>query len=123
MSKLLSLDRQLEIFYEDIPGEYRFITAQSFIKSKDPYNVWSLHCLYHLSLCALHSSVVPIFSSTPADSRLSKKFVRLCAEQAVKHSLILADLANAFVNMQMDATKVGGRRTSNIKARLTCPSG
>lgn len=113
------MDRQLEVFHEDIASEYRYINPKSFSNAKYPYRVWAVHCLYHLNLCALHSSVVPIFSSTPADSKLSKKLIRLCAEQAIKSSLIIADLANVFVSMQMDVTQVGKRRTSSGNAMLT----
>jgi hypothetical protein len=90
-------------------SDFHYKSSASFTSPNvDPYRLFSLQSLYHLCVCALHSSIVPIFSSTASDSRISKKLICLSAEEAVKHSLIIADLATAALAAQLDMSTMSG---------------
>jgi hypothetical protein len=54
-------------------------------------------CVYHLSVIVLHSSIVPIFSSTRSDPHISKKLVGLSVKEAVQHSKLVIDMARIFL--------------------------
>jgi hypothetical protein len=94
------LDRRLSLVYENLHPDLRYLDASTFTSTKaDPYKLFQLHCLYRLCACALHSSVVPLFSSTPStNTTASYKLVRLSAEEAVKHATIALNMATAFLS-------------------------
>lgn len=98
LSTLLALDRRLEVFFEKLHPDFMHFGPESLTSPKtDPYKLFTMLCVYHLSIIVLHSSVVPIFSSTPPDSDISKKLVRLSAKEAVQHSKLVVDMAKAFL--------------------------
>jgi hypothetical protein len=70
--------------------------------------LFSLHCIYHLCACILHSSIVPIFSSVASDPQISKRFISMSAKEAIKHSTIVVDMATTFLNICTDATRLSG---------------
>jgi len=109
ISTLLALDRRLEIFFENLHPDFRYLGLSSFTSLKtDPCRLFSLHCIYHLCACVLHSSIVPIFSGTPSDPQISKKLARMSAEEAVKHSMITIDMAMAFLSICPDKSRLSG---------------
>jgi hypothetical protein len=98
ISTLLALDRRLEVFFEDLHPDFRHFGPESLRSLKtDPYKLFTMLCVYHLSVIVLHSSIVPIFSSNPPDSGISKKLVTLSAKEAVQHSNLVMDMARIFV--------------------------
>jgi hypothetical protein len=107
LQEFLKLDRRLETLSENLHTDFKYSGPSSFTSPKlDPYTLFSLQCLYRLCACALHSSLVPLFSSTPSDPEISKKLVRMCAEEAVKHSMITLDMATAFLNTRPDKSRL-----------------
>lgn len=98
LSTLLALDRRLEVFFENLHPDFRNFGLESLRSPKtDPYKLFTMLCVYHLSIIVLHSSIVPIFSSTLSDLDISKKFVRLSAKEALQHSKLVIDMARIFV--------------------------
>jgi hypothetical protein len=107
LQAFLKLDRRLEIVYESLHSDLKYSGPSSFISPKlDPYILFSIQCLYRVCACALHSSFVPLFSSTPSDSGISKKLIRMCAEEAVKHSMITLDMATAFLSIRPEKSRL-----------------
>jgi hypothetical protein len=81
-------------------------TASFLSKKQDPYRLLALHSLYHLCACALHSSIVPLFSNTPSNPHIAKKLVRLSAQETVKHASLILDMATAFSSTRPDISKL-----------------
>lgn len=107
ISKLTSLDRRLEDVYENIHPDFRSTTSAALANAKcDPYRLFGLHAIYHLCACALHSSIVPVFSGASPDPHISKKQTRLSAEESVKHSIMLADMATTFTSIYIDKSRI-----------------
>jgi hypothetical protein len=107
LQEFLKLDRRLETVFENLHADFKYSGPASFISPKlDLYTLFSLQCLYRLCACVLHSSLVPLFSSIPSDPEISKKVVRMCAEEAVKHSVITLDMATAFLNTRPDKSRL-----------------
>jgi hypothetical protein len=107
ISTLLALDRHLEIGFENLHTDFRYIGPQSFANDTiDPYKVFLLNCVYHLCACVLHSTIVPVFSTAASDPQISKKFVRLSAEESVKHSMLIIDMAAAFLSISPDISRL-----------------
>lgn len=107
LQEFLRLDRRLEMITENLHPDFKYSGPSSFTSPKlDPYILFSLQSLYRLCACTLYSSFVPLFSSTPADPEISKNLVRMCAEQVVKHSVIALDMANAFLSIHPDKSRL-----------------
>lgn len=104
----LTLDRRLEIFLEKLHLDFRFGLSSSAPLKTDPYRLFSLHCIYHLCGCILHSSIVPIFSNVSSNPQISKRFIRTSAKEAIKHSNIIADMATTFLNICTDVSRLSG---------------
>ena len=107
ISKLLALDRRLEVFNESLHQDFRYLGPATFISSRtDPYRLFSLHCMYHFCLCTLHSSIVPVLSNTTSNPRISKKLVRMSAEETVRHSMFILDISTAFSNTSPEIVRL-----------------
>jgi hypothetical protein len=107
ISTLLALDRRLEIGFENLDASFRYIGPQSFTYDTiDPYKVFLLNCVYHLCACVLHSSIVPLFSTAASDPQISKKFVRMSAGEAFKHSMLIIDMAAGFLSISPDISRL-----------------
>lgn len=107
LQEFLTLDRRLETVFENLHSDFKYSGPSSFTSPKlDPYTLFSLQCLYRLCACALHSSLVPLFSSDPSDPEISKNLVRMCAEETVKHSVITLDMATAFLSTRPDKSRL-----------------
>jgi hypothetical protein len=107
LQEFLRLDRRLETISENLHPDFRYSGPSSFTSPKiDPYTLFSLQSLYRLCACVLHLSFVPLFSSTPQDPEISKKLMRMCAEEAVKHSIVILDMATAFLSTRPDKSRL-----------------
>jgi hypothetical protein len=107
--KFLALDRRLEIFLEKLHPDFCYLGLSSLTPLKtDPYRLFSLHCIYHLCACILHSSIVPVFSGVASDPQIPKRFSRMSAKEAIKHSTIVLDMATTFLNICTDVTRLSG---------------
>ncbi|KAH7378875.1 hypothetical protein BKA64DRAFT_240815 [Cadophora sp. MPI-SDFR-AT-0126] len=107
ISTLLELDRRLGIIFENFHPDLRYQQADTFTSSKiDSYQLFSLHCLYRLCACALHTSIVPLFSEIPLTPLVSKKLVRISAEESVKHAFLILDMASDFLNTRPDISRL-----------------
>ena len=105
----LALDRRLEIFLEKLHPDLRYLGLSSLTPLRtDPYRLFSLLCTYHLCACILHSSIVPVFSGVASDPQISKRFSRMSAKEAIKHSTIVLDMATTFLNICTDVTLLSG---------------
>lgn len=107
LSQLQELDQQLELIHDNLNPDFQYIDQSSFANRevRHSYQLFSVHVLYHLCVCTLHSSIVPVFSNIPPDPRISKKLTRLSAEEAVKHSLNLCNMATEFLGIIPDKSR------------------
>lgn len=104
---LLALDRRLELIFESFPPDFKYLGPVSFISSKlDPYKLFSLHCLYRVCGAVLHSSIVPLFSSNQPDPEIPQKYLRMCAEEALRHSKLTLNLCSAFLRIRPDKSRL-----------------
>ena len=107
LHEFLKLDRCLEEISNNLHPDFKYSSPASFNSLKlDPYALFSIQSLYRLCVCALHSSLVPLFSSKPPDPEISKKLVRMCAEETVKQSAITLDMATAFLSIRPDKSRL-----------------
>jgi hypothetical protein len=58
------LDTKLRVWQKDLPEVFALSRA-CIRSSKEKGQILSLHIIYHQVMCALHSSIVPLFSLTP----------------------------------------------------------
>jgi hypothetical protein len=107
MSQLQELDQQLEHTHDNLNPDFQYIDQSSFANRENRYSyqLLSVHALYHLCVCTLHSSIVPVFSDIRPDPRISKKLTRMSAEEAVKHSLKLCNMATEFLGIIPDKSR------------------
>ncbi|CZR66494.1 uncharacterized protein PAC_16395 [Phialocephala subalpina] len=104
---LLELDQRLRLVFEHHHPNLRYLNASSFKSGKiDAYKLFSLHSLYHLCACALHSSIVPVFSDITTTPLLPKTFVRLSAQESVNHAVLTLDMATAFIDIRPDTSRL-----------------
>jgi hypothetical protein len=107
LSQLQELDQQLEYIHDNLNPDFRYVDQSSFANREigHSYQLFSVHALYHLCACILHSSIVPVFSNIPPDPRISKKLTRMSAEGAIKHSLKLCNMATEFLGVVPDKSR------------------
>jgi hypothetical protein len=104
---LLELDRRLGQVFENLHPNLQYLSVITFKSPKvDKYRLFALHILYRATNCALHSSVVPLFSNTATNPHASKKAIRLSAEESVKHAAIILDMATAFMSTRPDISRL-----------------
>jgi hypothetical protein len=104
---LLELDRRLGHVFENFHPAYRYLSVASFGSPKlDPYSLFHLNSIYHFSACALHSSIIPLFSNTPSGQQVPRKLLRISAEEAERHSAITLDMATAFLSTRPDISRL-----------------
>lgn len=104
---LLELDRRMAKVYDSFHPHLQFVNATTFTSPKiDKYRLLTLHLLYRASNCALHSSIVPLFSNSTTNPHVSKKVVRLSAEESVKHAALILDMATAFMSSRPDISRL-----------------
>lgn len=64
LRSLQTLDTKLRVWLKDLPEV--FALSRACIGSwKETYQISGLHIIYHQLMCALHSSIVPLFSLNP----------------------------------------------------------
>lgn len=106
-SGLLDLDRRLGNVYDNFHPHIQYVNPITFTSPKiDKYRLFTVHCLYRSTSCALHSSVVPLFSNHATNPHASKKAMRLSAEESVKHAAIILEMATAFMNSRPDISRL-----------------
>ena len=104
---LLELDRRMAKIYDSFHPHLQFVNATTFTSPKiDKYRLLTLHLLYRASNCALHSSIVPLFSNSTTNPHVSKKVVWLSAEESVKHAALMLDMATAFMSSRPDISRL-----------------
>lgn len=64
LRSLQTLDTRLRAWQKDLPEVFALSRA-CIGPSKEKCQILSLHIIYHQVMCALHSSIVPLFSLTP----------------------------------------------------------
>ena len=93
--------------FDSLHPHLQYVNAATFTSPKvDKYRLFALHLLYRSCNCALHSSVVPLFSNSTTNPYVSKKAVRLAAEESVKHAAIILDMATAFMSSRPDISRL-----------------
>jgi hypothetical protein len=107
MSQLQELDQQLEQVRNNLNPEFQYVDQSSFASYdiKHSYQLFIIHIMYHTCVCTLHSSIVPLFSNIPPDPRISKKLTRLSAEEAIKHSQKLVNMATQLLGIYSDKVR------------------
>ncbi|KAH7323447.1 hypothetical protein BKA65DRAFT_510823 [Rhexocercosporidium sp. MPI-PUGE-AT-0058] len=107
IATLFELDQRLGIVFDNLHPDLRYQQADSFTSPKlDPYRIFSIHSLYRLCACALHTSIVPLFSQSPSTPLVSKKLVRISAEESVRHASLMLDMASVFLTTRPDISRL-----------------
>lgn len=103
----LDLDSKLTLALDYLSPGIRYVDLATFISQKgDNYKLFWLQGLYRLGALTLHSSLVPVFSNDPPHPHISKRLVRLSAEEVVRHSSHTLDMATAFLNTNPDLSRL-----------------
>lgn len=105
LSSMQALDHRLDTLFDKLNSIVQF-EAPGPASSVESYLLFVVHCLYHLCVCTLSSSLVPLFSSIASNSQVSKKLSRVSAEETIKHSNALLDIASSFVRNGADVSKL-----------------
>jgi hypothetical protein len=101
------LDQRLSVVFEALHPDLRYLNASSFKSGKlDPYKLVALQSHYHLCFCALHSSIVPVFSDFVKNPAVSGSLLRISALESVKHADLILDMATAFMNTRLDPSRL-----------------
>ena len=101
------MDRRLGKVFDDLHPHLQYVNATTFTSPKlDKYRLFEIHILYRSTNCALNSSIVPLFANSTTNQYISKKAVRLSAEQSVKHAAIILDMATAFMSSRPDISRL-----------------
>ncbi|CAG8958161.1 hypothetical protein HYFRA_00000512 [Hymenoscyphus fraxineus] len=107
VATFLELDSKLSLALDYLGPEHRYADLATFTSQKcDNYKLFWLHGLYRLGALTLHSSLVPVFSNDPPHPLISKKLVRLSAEEVIRHSACTLDMATAFLNTNPDLSRM-----------------
>ncbi|KAG0647553.1 hypothetical protein D0Z07_6611 [Hyphodiscus hymeniophilus] len=101
------LDHRLGKVLDNLHPHLQYTNATTFASPKiDKYRLFSIHTLYRATCCALYSSIVPLFANTPINPHVSKKTVRLAAEESVKHAAVILDMATALMSSRPDISRL-----------------
>lgn len=107
IATFLDLDSKLSSALDYLGPDLRYADLATFTSQRgDNYKLFWLHGLYRLGALTLHSSLVPVFSNDPPHPHISKKLVRLSAEEVVRHSSNTLDMATAFLNTNPDLSRL-----------------
>ncbi|KAH6669036.1 hypothetical protein B0J14DRAFT_155469 [Halenospora varia] len=107
MSAFFELDAKLGLAIDHLDPSIRHSNVAAFKSPKvNPHLLFWLHGLYRLCACTLHSFFVPLFSNIPPHSLVSRKLVRISAEEVVKHAALTLDMATAFLSTKPDISRL-----------------
>lgn len=107
LAEFWELDRRLKLLFEQLSVAFPFSSSAPFQSPNlDAYRIFSLHCLYHLCSCVLHSSLVPIFSNNLSNPHISKLLVQLSVEESVTHATSILDMASTFLFRRPDISRL-----------------
>lgn len=107
VAKFLDLDSKLGSALDYLGPDLRYVDLATFTSQKgDNCKLFWLHGLYRLGALTLHSALVPVFSNDPPHPHISKKLVRLSAEEVIRHSSFALDMATAFLNTNPDLSRM-----------------
>ena len=105
--KFLELDQRVRLVFEKFPADFQYLNSDSFQSPKlNPYSLFSLHSLYRLCSCTLHSSIIPLFSNNSTNRHIPKKFSRWSVEESVRHTESILDMATAFLATRPDTSRI-----------------
>lgn len=103
----MELDTRLRLVFENLHPNLRYQNASSFKPGKlDPYKLVLIHSLYNLCFCALHSSIVPVFSDFVKNPAVSGSLLRLSALESVNHAVLILDMATTFMNNRLETSRL-----------------
>ncbi|KAH8810679.1 hypothetical protein F5884DRAFT_258528 [Xylogone sp. PMI_703] len=107
LPQFFDLDRRLNSVFDNLHPHLQYINSNlSPSQNGDPYKLFSLHNLYHLCACTLHSSIVPLFSDMPNSAKISKRIVSLSVQDSIRHAMILLDMATVFMGARLDVSRL-----------------
>ena len=94
LSAIHSLDELLHKWWTRLPDVLKIDTTnhQAYCKDTLP-KILLLNVLYHQALCALHSSIVPLFSWSKQNSGFSTA-IQVSAQIAYDHAVLASELLN-----------------------------
>lgn len=95
MTRIYALDNDVANWWSEVPSTLKLDMANIATIPKDQVsNILHLNLIYHQSICALHASVIPLFSWSVADDSWSSAR-QSCAQIAFEHACTASALMNA----------------------------
>ena len=93
-----TLDESLSNFWRSLPVEFRLTPSAIAAVSPDLLpKLLLMNIVYHQSLCALHASIVPLFSWSPGDDSWSTAR-HLSAQVAFEHAVEVSSVIAATLS-------------------------
>lgn len=93
-----ALDGEISEWWQSMPDDMRLTPSKVAILNRDALpNILLLNVVYHQSRCALHSSIVPLFSWAEGDVRCATAR-RLSAQVAYEHACTASELFKAVLS-------------------------
>lgn len=107
LSSILELEAKLHRVYDEIPAEVKSDDVMSADGTeRTQRNAMLLHAIYYCCLLYLHSSVVPIFSGSTADSKVSPTLLDSCGRTVLETAQNFMTLIKGFLRTSPDMTKI-----------------
>lgn len=107
LSSVLELEAKLHRVYAAIPAEVKADDKMSANGTERMQrNAMLLHAIYYCCLLSLHSSVVPMFSGSTADSKVSPTLLDSCGRTVLETAQNFMTLVKGFLRTSPDMTKI-----------------
>lgn len=98
LSAIHSLDDRFHKWWTRLPDILKIDTTSHRAMHQDMLpKTLLLNVLYHQALCALHSSIVPLFSWSNQDSGFSTA-IQVSAQIAYDHAIVVSELLNVVLS-------------------------
>lgn len=91
------IDEKLSTWWRELPPDFRLTPSKIATLPPDVLpRILLMNIVYHQSLCALHASIVPLFSWAAGDGWLSAR--QLSAQVAFEHACAASELIRAVLS-------------------------
>jgi hypothetical protein len=103
LASIQALDGRINEWWSKLNQNLQITSAE--MPSNIIPNLLLLHIIYHSCLCALHSSIVPLFSWSTSDAA-SSYARQLSAQSALQHANAISSLLGAAREVQLDPARM-----------------
>lgn len=98
LQEIYRVENDISTWWQRVPGDMKIeVTGVPIIKQRELPKMLLVNLVYHQSLCALHSSIVPLFCWSKGDGTYSSAR-QLSAQVAYEHSCSISNLMKSVLS-------------------------